>query len=163
MRPAKLRSLASLARTVAAEKRRGRRIVLANGCFDILHVGHVRYLRGAAALGDVLVVALNGDASVRALKGPGRPFMPEAERAEMLSALACVDHVVIFRELDVGKVLRAIRPDVHAKGSDYTVATVPERETVKALGGTVAIAGGPKVRSTRDIVKLVAARKAGRG
>lgn len=163
MRPVKLKSLASLARAVAAEKRRGRRIVLANGCFDILHVGHVRYLRGSAELGDVLVVALNGDASVRALKGPGRPFMPEAERAEMLSALECVDHVVIFRELDVGKVLRAVRPDIHAKGSDYTVATVPERETVKALGGTVAIAGGPKVRSTRDIVKLVAPRKAGRG
>ena len=163
MRPPKLRSLASLARIIAAEKRRGRRVVLANGCFDILHVGHVRYLRGAAALGDVLVVALNGDVSVRALKGPGRPFMTEAERAEMLSALACVDHVVIFTELNVEKVLRSLRPDIHAKGSDYTVATVPEREIVKALGGTVAIAGGPKVRSTRDVAKLIAGRRADLG
>jgi D-glycero-beta-D-manno-heptose 1-phosphate adenylyltransferase len=163
LRPSKLKSLASLARIIAAEKRRGRRVVLANGCFDILHVGHVRYLRGAAALGGVLVVALNGDLSVRALKGPGRPFMPEAERAEMLSALACVDHVVIFSELNVEKVLRALRPDIHAKGSDYTVATVPEREIVKALGGTVAIAGGPKVRSTRDVAKLIAGRRADLG
>ncbi len=159
MKSRKLRTLAELGRIVAAEKRRGRHIVLANGCFDLLHVGHVRYLRGAAAEGDVLVVALNSDASVRALKGPGRPFMPQAERAEILSALECVDYVTIFPERNVEKVLHALRPDVHAKGSDYTVRTVPERETVKALGGKVAIAGGPKVRSTRDIVKLVAGRK----
>ena len=159
MKPRKLRTLAELERIVAAEKRRGRRVVLANGCFDLLHVGHIRYLRGAAAEGDVLVVALNSDASVRALKGPGRPLLPQAERAEILSALACVDYVTIFRERNVEKALRALRPDVHAKGSDYTVHTVPERETVKALGGTVRIAGGPKVRSTRDIVKLVAGRK----
>lgn len=163
MRPKKLRTLAELGRIVAAEKRRGQRVVLANGCFDLLHVGHVRYLRGAAEQGNVLVVALNSDASVMALKGPGRPLMPEAERAEMLSALECVDHVTIFRERNVEKVLRALRPDVHAKGSDYTVHTVPERETVKALGGEVHIAGGPKVRSTRDVVKLVAGRKGARG
>ncbi len=159
MRPRKLRTLSALARIAAAERRRGRRVVLANGCFDLIHVGHVRYLRGAAAEGDVLIVALNGDASVRALKGPGRPLMPEAERAEMLAALSCVDYVTIFRELNVEKVLKALRPDVHAKGSDYTVDTVPERETVRALGGKVRIAGGPKVRSTRDIIGFVAGRK----
>ena len=159
MKPRKLRTLAELGRIVSAERRRGKRIVLANGCFDLLHVGHIRYLRGAAAKGDILVVALNSDASVRALKGPGRPLMPQAERAEILSALECVDYVTIFPERNVEKVLHALRPDVHAKGSDYTVRTVPERETVKALGGKVAIAGGPKVRSTRDIVKLVAGRK----
>ncbi len=159
MKPRKLRTLADLGRVAAAEKRRGKRIVLANGCFDLLHVGHVRYLRGAAAKGDILVVALNSDASVRALKGPGRPLMAQAERAEILSALEDVDYVAIFPERNVEKVLRALRPDVHAKGSDYTIRTVPERETVKALGGEVAIAGGPKVRSTRDIVKLVAGRK----
>ena len=159
MKPRKLRTLAELGRIVSAERRRGKRIVLANGCFDLLHVGHVRYLRGAAAKGDILVLALNSDASVRALKGPGRPLMPQAERAEILSALEDVDYVTIFPERNVEKVLRALRPDVHAKGSDYTVRTVPERETVKALGGEVAIAGGPKVRSTRDIVKLVAGRK----
>ena len=159
MKPRKLRTLAAVARIVAAEKRRGRRVVLANGCFDLIHVGHVRYLRDAAAQGDLLVVALNGDSSVRALKGPGRPLMPEAERAEILAALACADYVVIFRERNVEKILRALRPDVHAKGSDYTVRTVPERETVKALGGTIRIAGGPKVRSTRDVIKLVSGRK----
>jgi len=159
LKPRKLRTLAALARIIAAEKRRGRRVVLANGCFDLIHVGHVRYLRDAAAQGDLLVVALNGDSSVRALKGPGRPLMPEAERAEILAALACADYVVIFRERNVEKILRALRPDVHAKGSDYTVRTVPERETVKALGGTIRIAGGPKVRSTRDVIKLVSGRK----
>jgi len=159
LRPKKLRTLAELGRIIAAERRRGRNIVLANGCFDLLHVGHVRYLRGAAGRGDVLVVALNSDASVRALKGPGRPLMPQTERAEILSALECVDYVTIFPERNVEKVLHALRPDVHAKGSDYTVHTVPERETVKALGGEVCIAGGPKVRSTRDVVRLVAGRK----
>jgi rfaE bifunctional protein nucleotidyltransferase chain/domain len=163
LKPRKLRTLVELGRIVAAEKGRGRRVVLANGCFDLIHVGHVRYLRGAAERGDVLVVALNGDRSVRAIKGPGRPLMPQAERAEILSALECVDYVTIFRELNVEKVLRVLRPDVHAKGSDYTVHTVPERETVKALGGEVFIAGGPKVRSTRDVVKLVAGRKDARG
>lgn len=155
----KLKSLAELKSILAREKKNGKKIVLANGCFDLIHVGHVRYLRGAADRGDVLVVALNSDRSVRALKGPGRPLMPQAERAEMLSALECVDYITIFRELNVEKVLRALRPDVHAKGSDYTVRTVPERETVKALGGEVFIAGGPKVRSTRDVIKLVAGRK----
>lgn len=159
MKPRKLRTLVELGKIVAAKKGRGRRVVLANGCFDLIHVGHVRYLRGAADRGHVLVVALNGDRSVMALKGPGRPLMPQAERAEMLSALECVDYITIFRELNVEKVLRALRPDVHAKGSDYTVRTVPERETVKALGGEVFIAGGPKVRSTRDVIKLVAGRK----
>ena len=163
MKPRKLRTLAELERIVAAKKRSGRHVVLANGCFDLLHVGHVRYLKGAAERGDVLVVALNSDRSVRALKGPGRPLMPQAERAEMLSALECVDYVTIFSEPNVEKILRALRPDVHAKGSDYTVHTVPERETVKALGGEVFIAGGPKVRSTRDVVKLVAGRKDARG
>jgi rfaE bifunctional protein nucleotidyltransferase chain/domain len=163
LKPRKLRTLAELGRIVAAEKRLGRRVVLANGCFDLIHVGHIRYLRGAAKRGDLLVVALNSDRSVRALKGAGRPFMPQTERAELLSALECVDYVTIFAERNVERVLRALRPDVHAKGSDYTVHTVPERETVKALGGEVFIAGGPKVRSTRDVVKLVAGRKGARG
>ena len=159
MRSPKIRSLIGLKRIIAAERRRGKRIVLANGCFDLFHVGHVRYLRDSAAQGDILVVALNSDASVRALKGPGRPLMPEEERAEILAAFEFVDYVTIFGRRDVAAILEALRPDIHSKGSDYTLETVPERETVKSLGGKNFIAGGPKVRSTSDIVKSIAARK----
>ena len=159
MKPKKLRSLAELKKIVEAQKRRGRRIVLANGCFDLFHVGHVRYLRESAGQGDVLVVALNSDSSVRALKGAGRPLLPQRERAEVLAAFEFVDYVVIFREPNVEKVLLTLKPDVHSKGSDYTVETVPERETVKSYGGTIFIAGGPKVRSTKDVVGIIAARK----
>jgi rfaE bifunctional protein nucleotidyltransferase chain/domain len=159
LKPKKLRSLAELRKVVEGQKRRGRRIVLANGCFDLFHVGHIRYLRESAGKGDVLVVALNSDSSVRALKGAGRPLLPQRERAEVLAAFEFVDYVVIFREPNVEKVLIALKPDVHSKGSDYTVETVPERETVKSYGGTIFIAGGPKVRSTRDVVGFIAARK----
>lgn len=134
-------------------RRAGERITLANGNFDLLHVGHVRYLRGAKALGGRLVVALNSDASVRALKGEGRPVMPENERAEIVAALADVDAVVIFPELDVRALIREIRPDMQAKGTDYTADSVPERDTVVECGGRVEIVGDPKDHSTSDIIR----------
>ncbi len=139
----------------AAEETRGRggTVVLANGCFDLLHVGHVRYLRGARAEGDLLVVAVNSDASVRVLKGPPRPLMPQGERAEIVAALGCVDYVLIFDEPTVESVLRSLRPDVHAKGTDYTLETVPEREIVKTYGGRVAIVGDPKDHSSSDYLR----------
>ena len=139
----------------------GKRVVLANGCFDLLHVGHVRYLEGARALGDVLLVAINDDVSVRRLKGPGRPIMPAVERAELLAALTAVDAVVVFEGDTVDALVRRLRPDVHAKGTDYTVDSVPERETVRAAGGRVAIAGDPKDHSTRDLISDIVARFGG--
>jgi len=138
---------------VAEWRRAGERIILTNGCFDVLHVGHVRYLRGAKALGGRVVVAINDDASVRALKGEGRPRMPAAERAEIVAALADVDAVVIFPEPDVRALLRELRPDVHAKGTDYTPETVPERDVVAEYGGRVAIVGDPKDHSTSDLLR----------
>src|SRR5216117_1258404 len=122
----------------------GRRIVLANGCFDLLHVGHVRYLEAARALGDVLFVGINGDAAVARLKGPGRPLMPAAERLELLAALRAVDHVVVFDEDTADELIRALKPDVHAKGTDYTAESVPERATARAVGSTTTITGDPK-------------------
>jgi rfaE bifunctional protein nucleotidyltransferase chain/domain len=139
----------------AAERGAGRTIAFANGVFDLLHVGHVRYLEGAAQEADVLVVAINDDASVRALKGDGRPVMAAEGRAELVAALRCVDYVVIFPELNVGPLLDALRPDVHCKGTDYTVESVPEREIVKAYGGRTAIVGDPKDHSTRDLLARV--------
>ncbi len=136
----------------------GRKVVLANGCFDILHVGHVRYLECAKALGDVLVVAINDDASVRRLKGSGRPILAIAERMALVDALECVDYVVSFPEPDVGAVIEALRPDVHAKGTDYTEDTVPERGKVLEYGGKVRIAGDPKDHSTRDILTHIVSR-----
>jgi D-glycero-beta-D-manno-heptose 1-phosphate adenylyltransferase len=133
----------------------GRRTVLANGCFDILHVGHVRYLEDARKLGDVLVVAINSDRSVRGLKGPGRPILNEHERVALVSALRCVDHVVVFDEPDVTRVLEVLRPAIHAKGTDYTEATVPERQQVLAYGGQVRITGDPKDHSTRDVIRKI--------
>lgn len=130
----------------------GRSIVLANGVFDLLHVGHVRYLEGAKALGDRLVVAVNSDASTRAYKGPGRPVVPEGERAELLCALACTDLVLIFDEPDVRAVIRALKPDVHAKGTDYTPESIPERAEVEAYGGRVAVTGDPKDHSTTALI-----------
>ena len=135
-------------------RRAGERIVLANGNFDLLHVGHVRYLRGAKALGGKLVVAINSDESVRALKGEGRPIMPEEERAEIVAALADVDAVVVFPELDVRGLIREIRPDIQAKGTDYTADSVPERDAVAEYGGRVAIVGDPKDHSTSEIIRL---------
>ena len=131
----------------------GRTVAFANGCFDLLHVGHVRYLEAAAQEADRLVVAVNDDASVRALKGEGRPILPAADRAELVAALGCVDDVVIFPELTVALLLEALRPDVHCKGTDYTVDTVPERDTVRAYGGRIAIVGDPKDHSTSDLVR----------
>jgi D-glycero-beta-D-manno-heptose 1-phosphate adenylyltransferase len=131
----------------------GERITLANGNFDLLHVGHVRYLRGAKALGGKLVVAINSDESVRTLKGEGRPVMPEQERAEIVAALADVDAVVIFPELDVRPIIREIRPDIQAKGTDYTAESVPERDTVTECGGRVEIVGDPKDHSTSEILR----------
>jgi D-glycero-beta-D-manno-heptose 1-phosphate adenylyltransferase len=134
-------------------RRAGERIILANGNFDLLHVGHVRYLRGAKELGGKLVVAINSDASVSALKGAGRPVMPAEERAEIIAALSDVDAVVIFPELDVRALIREIRPDIHAKGTDYTADSVPERDTVAECGGRVAIVGDQKNHSTSEIIR----------
>jgi rfaE bifunctional protein nucleotidyltransferase chain/domain len=148
----KVLELESVADAVAAARARGARVVLANGCFDVLHVGHVRYLRGARELGDLLVVAVHGDEAVRALKGEGRPVMPADERAEIIAALEGVDFVTVFHELTVEPVLRALRPDVHAKGTDYTPETVPERAVVAEYGGRVAIVGDPKDHSTTELL-----------
>lgn len=140
----------------AAEQRRlGRTVAFANGVFDLLHVGHVRYLEGARAEGDCLVVAVNADTSVRALKGPDRPVLAEGDRAELVAALRCVDAVVVFPEATVAPLLELLRPDVHCKGTDYTVDSVPERETVKAYGGRTAIVGDPKDHSTRDLLRVI--------
>ena len=136
-------------------RREGGRVVLANGCFDVLHVGHIRYLEGAKALGDLLVVGVNSDDQVNALKGPGRPVMPETERAEIVSALQCVDIVTIFPEPTVEALLLALKPDIHAKGTDYTEDTVPEREVVRSYGGRVAIVGDPKDHSTSDLIERI--------
>jgi rfaE bifunctional protein nucleotidyltransferase chain/domain len=140
----------------AAARRDGRTIAFANGCFDLLHVGHVRYLQGAAAEGDCLVVAVNDDASVRGLKGEGRPILSAADRAELVAALRCVDYVVIFSEPTVAPLLQALRPEVHCKGTDYTVESVPERHIVEAYGGRTAIVGDPKDHSTRDLLARIA-------
>lgn len=142
-----------LRRRVEEWRGAGERVTLANGGFDLLHVGHVRYLRGAKALGGKLVVAVNSDESVRALKGEGRPIMPAEERAEIVAALADVDAVVIFSELDVRPLIREIRPDIHAKGTDYTEESVPERDAVAEYGGRVAIVGDPKNHSTSEIIR----------
>ena len=144
-----------LADAVADDRRAGRTIALANGCFDLLHVGHVRYLQGAAAEADRLIVAVNDDASVAVLKGAGRPVMPVAERAEMIAALASVDYVVTFADTTVERLLRQIKPDVHCKGTDYTVETVPERAVVQAYGGRTAIVGDQKRHASRDLVRQV--------
>ena len=136
---------------VERERREGRTMAFANGCFDLLHVGHVRYLQGAAQEADRLIVAVNDDA-VAGGKGPGRPILPAADRAELVAALRGVDYVVIFPEPTVTPLLQLLRPDVHCKGTDYTADTVPERETVRAYGGRVAIVGDPKDHSTRDLL-----------
>ena len=141
-----------LVRRVASVRESGARIVLANGCFDVLHVGHVRYLAGARELGDVLVVGINSDQEVAAQKGPGRPILPATERAEIVAALESVTYVTIFDEPTVEQLLIALKPDVHAKGTDYTSDTVPERNVVRSYGGQVAIVGDPKDHSTSEII-----------
>ena len=154
----KIKSLEELTSIAAQIRASGRKVVFTNGCFDLLHAGHVRYLEAAKALGDVLILGVNGDASVAALKGPGRPLQPEAERAEILTSLQCVDYVLLFNAPTVDGILKELRPEVHAKGTDYTLETVPERETVRSYGGRVAIAGDPKDHSTKDLIHRILAR-----
>ena len=141
-----------LVKRVASDREAGARIVLANGCFDVLHVGHVRYLAGARELGDVLIVGINSDEQVAAQKGPGRPVLPAVDRAEIVAALEPVTYVTIFDEPTVEQLLLALKPDVHAKGTDYTTDTVPERDVVRSYGGQVAIVGDPKDHSTSEII-----------
>jgi len=148
----KILPLEPLALKIAEHKNRGERIVLANGCFDVLHVGHARYLQGARREGDVLIVAVNSDQSVRSLKGEGRPVLPAEARARLVAGLAAVSYVVVFEEPDVTRMLSTLRPHVHAKGTDYTIETVPERETSRRLGVRIAIVGDPKQHSTRDLL-----------
>jgi len=146
-----------LAARLTGDRSAGRTVAFANGCFDLLHVGHVRYLEAAADEADVLVVAVNDDASVRHLKGEGRPILTAEHRAALVAALRCVDYVVIFPEPTVGPLLELLRPDVHCKGTDYTVESVPERAIVQAYGGRTAIVGDPKNHSTRDLLARIAA------
>ena len=148
----KVVDLATLREAIREERAAGRTVALANGLFDLLHVGHLRYLEGAKAQADLLVVAINADASARALKGEGRPVVPERERAELVAGFACVDWVTLFPERTVEPVLRALRPDVHCKGTDYTAETVPEREVARELGVRVAIVGDPKDHATSDLL-----------
>ena len=159
--PSKLLPLESLEPVIAALKASGKMVVFANGCFDLLHVGHIRYLQSARQLGDLLIVGLNSDESVRRLKGPQRPLMPEDERAEILAALACVDFIVIFQESTVERLLKVLKPDIQCKGTDYTEETVPEREVVRSYGGRVAIAGDPKDHSTRDLIQDILNKSSG--
>jgi rfaE bifunctional protein nucleotidyltransferase chain/domain len=153
----KLRSIADAAREIAELREAGRAVVLANGVFDLFHVGHVRYLRGARAQGDFLVVAVNGDDSTRRLKGPGRPFQRVEDRVAVIAALECVDCVVVFEDANVEGVLRALRPDVHAKGTDYSEDTVPERAVTEEIGGRTAIVGDPKDHSSTDLIRRILA------
>jgi rfaE bifunctional protein nucleotidyltransferase chain/domain len=149
-----------LVRLVDAWRQAGESVTLANGCFDLLHVGHIRYFQAAKAIGGKLVVAINSDDSVRTLKGVGRPLMPEWERAEILSALECIDAIVVFAEPDVRAIVREIRPNVHAKGTDYTVESVPEGDVVREYGGRVEIVGDPKDHSTSEIIRTRLAPRA---
>ncbi len=155
----KLVSIKELKKITYSLKKEGKIVVLANGCFDIIHVGHVRYLRDAKSRGDILIVALNSDRSVKKLKGKNRPLMKESDRAEILSSFEFVDYIVIFDEDDVSKILLELKPHIHAKGSDYTENTVPERETVLSYGGKIAICGGKKVRSSSKIIKDIISKK----
>src|SRR6266568_3144541 len=145
----------ALLETAAADRAAGRTIAFANGCFDLLHVGHVRYLQAAAAEADRLVVAVNDDPSVAGLKGPGRPILRASDRAELVAGVRGVDYVVIFSEPTVTPLLQALEPDAHCKGTDYTIETVPERDTVRAYGGRIAIVGDPKDHSTHDLLARI--------
>jgi len=157
----KRHTLAHLLEIIAKKKKKGKRIVLANGCFDLIHVGHIRYLKEAKAQGDVLVVALNSDSSVHGLKGEGRPILNEEERVEIISSFYFVDYITVFEEANVEKILLTLKPHVHAKGSDYTKETVPERETVLSYGGEIAITGGPKVKNTTEISRKIGLKPEG--
>ena len=151
----KLKTLEEMKPIVARLKAEGKRVIFANGCFDILHGGHISYLEAAREAGDCLIVAVNSDASMRALKGPGRPITPEEERLILLDAIRYVDYLILFDETTVMGLLEALRPHVHAKGTDYTIDTVPERETTRALGIEVMIAGAPKENASRDIISRI--------
>ena len=151
----KLKTLDELEVLVSRLKDEGKRTVLANGCFDLLHVGHVRYLEAAKALGDCLIVALNSDESARTLKGPGRPILDQSARAEVVCAVRVVDYVCVFSESDVSSVLLRLKPDIHAKGTDYTEETVPEYEVVQSYGGRTAICGDPKAHASKSIIQLI--------
>jgi|ERR1700674_209933 len=151
----KIVARAVLGEKLAELKRRGQRIIFANGCFDTLHVGHIRYLEGARSEGDILVVGVNADSSVCNLKGPGRPILDENARAHLVAALRCVDYVVLFAEANVEALLEEFRPDVHAKGTDYTAETVPERAVAARLGILVAIVGDSKDHSTRELLETI--------
>jgi D-glycero-beta-D-manno-heptose 1-phosphate adenylyltransferase len=155
----KLKTVEALELIVRDLKAAQKKVVFGNGCFDLIHVGHVRYLRGARALGDVLIVGLNSDVSVRMLKGSERPLMPEEERAEILAAFRDVDYIVIFDDPTVEPLLRVLQPHIHCKGTDYTEETVPEREIVLSYGGRVAIVGDPKDHSTRHLMRDIAAKR----
>lgn len=151
----KILDLPALEQRLEEHRRRGERIVLANGCFDLLHVGHVRFLQAARQQGDVLVVGVNSDASTRQLKGPGRPILPAQARARLVAALAAVDYVVVFEGLDVTELLERLRPHVHAKGTDYTPETVPEAAVAHRLGIQVAIVGDPKAHASSDLIARI--------
>jgi rfaE bifunctional protein nucleotidyltransferase chain/domain len=150
-----VRSVKELSRRLAKARREGKKIVFANGVFDILHVGHIRYLRGAKALGDILVVGVNSDRSVKKLKSPHLPITPQKERLEILSCLEFIDYLILFEDGTADRILAALAPDIHAKGADYTKKTVPERETVLSYGGAVAITGDRKRHSTTDLIKRI--------
>lgn len=150
--------LARLKEIIEEEKRKRKKIILANGCFDLIHVGHIRYLREAKKKGDILILALNSDASIRQLKGQGRPVLTEKERVDILTSMSFIDYITVFEEGNVENVLLALKPDIHAKGSDYTEENVPERETDLKIGAETAITGGPKVRSTSQIIKQIIAK-----
>ena len=154
----KITTVPDLQKSILQARALGKTVVFTNGCFDLIHVGHVRYLQDAKALGDILVTALNSDSSVRALKGTGRPLQPESERAEILAAMECVDHVLVFDDPTVDQLLLELRPDIHAKGTDYTKENVPERATIIAYGGRVEIVGDPKEHSTRNLIADILAK-----
>ena len=155
----KVKTLQEINILVTEHQEAGKIVVFANGCFDLLHVGHIRYLEAARALGDFLVLGLNGDKSVRQLKGPGRPLMIQEERAEILAALECVDYLVLFDSPTAKEVLETLKPNIHAKGTDYTRESVPERDTVLSYGGSIAIVGDPKDHSTKDFLRQIAENK----
>jgi D-glycero-beta-D-manno-heptose 1-phosphate adenylyltransferase len=151
----KIKTIEELKGIVSQLRASGQKVVFANGCFDLMHAGHIRYLQNARALGDVLILGINSDASVAVLKGKGRPLQAQADRAEILASLECVDYVLLFDAPTVDGILNDLKPDIHAKGTDYTEESVPERETVRAYGGQVAITGDPKDHSTRDLIKVI--------
>jgi rfaE bifunctional protein nucleotidyltransferase chain/domain len=154
----KVKGMKDLRSLIAQARRRRQTVVFANGCFDLMHVGHVRFLEGAKAQGDILVVGVNSDESVGALKGAGRPLQNAADRAEILASFDCVDYVTVFRDATVDRLLRELKPHVHAKGTDYTRESVPERETVRSYGGRVAIVGDAKSHSSRDLISSILAK-----